>query len=127
MRKENDDTSNCRRGMASRLCLCAVAAAVLPLASSAREITGLQVAADGATATVTMTAGVEGDSHALYFAWSNDGADKGADIASWPHVLRVGRVADDATEATIAITGAAIVSASAVGSAFFTASPRKNA
>ncbi len=111
MRKENDDTSNCRQGMASRLCLCAVAAAVLPLASSAREITGLQVAADGATATVTMTAGVEGDSHALYFAWSNDGADKGADIASWPHVLRVGRVADDATEATIAITGAASITA----------------
>ena len=40
MRKENGDMSNCRRGMASRLCLCALPAAVLPLASSAREITG---------------------------------------------------------------------------------------
>ncbi len=122
MRKENDDTSNCRRGMASRLCLCAVAAAVLPLASSAREITGLQVAADGAAATVTMTAGEEGDSHALYFAWSNDGADKGADIASWPHVLRVGRVADDATEAAIVIPGAATVSAQYACRAFLAVS-----
>ena len=43
-------------------------------------------------------AGNAGDSHALYYAWSNDGKDYGEDPAGWPNVLRVGRVADDATE-----------------------------
>ena len=50
-----------------------------------------------APATVTFEAGTEGDSHVLYYVWSTDGIDKGADLFDWPHAFRVDRVADDAT------------------------------
>ena len=71
---------------------------LIALASSgafARDVTDLTVA-DG-TATVTFEAGTEGDSHVLYYVWSNDGVDKGTTLAAWPNVCRVDRVADDAT------------------------------
>lgn len=65
------------------------------VSSFARDVTGLSVA-DGVV-TVTFEAGSEGDSHVLYYVWSNDGIDKGTALAAWPHALRVDRVADDAT------------------------------
>ncbi|MBO7206346.1 MAG: hypothetical protein J6W10_01890, partial [Kiritimatiellae bacterium] len=77
-----------------------------------REVTNLSVsvADDGsATATVEFTAGEEGDAHVLYYVWSNDGVDKGDDLAAWPHVLRVNRVADDATGFAFALPPAAAV------------------
>ena len=104
-----------KRDVVYRRCIMSSTGAVVPAAmfllfgasAWAREITNLDVSADGATATVAMSAGEEGDSHVLYYAWSNDGVDKGADISAWPHVLRTGRVADNATEATIELPTAA--------------------
>ena len=60
----------------------------------ARDVTNLTVA-DG-TVTVTFEAGDAGDSHVLYYVWSNDGVDKGTTLAAWPNIYRVDRVADDA-------------------------------
>lgn len=77
-----------------------------------REVTNLSVAVadDGsATATTEFTAGAEGDAHVLYYVWSNDGVDKGDDLTAWPHVLRVNRVADDATSMTFQLPVAAFV------------------
>ena len=77
-----------------------------------REVTNLSVAVadDGsATATAEFTAGAQGNAHVLYYVWSNDGVDKGADLAAWPHVLRVNRVADDATSVTFELPVAASV------------------
>ena len=78
-------------------CRCAFAIAAFALVGvvSARDVTNL-VVADG-TATVTFEAGTEGDSHVLYYVWSNDGVDKGTTLAAWPNAYRVDRVADDAT------------------------------
>ena len=67
----------------------------------ARDVTALTVA-DG-TVTVTFEAGDEGDSHVLYYVWSNDGVDKGTTLAAWPNVYRVDRVADDATSYEFAL------------------------
>ena len=74
-------------------------------AALARDVTDLTMA-DG-TATVTFEAGTEGDSHVLYYVWSNDGVDKGTTLAAWPNVYRVDRMADDATSYEFALPAAA--------------------
>ena len=75
--------------------------ALLGTLAFARDVTDLTVA-DG-TVTVTFEAGAEGDSHVLYYVWSNDGVDKGTTLAAWPHAYRVDRVADDATSYEFAL------------------------
>ena len=80
--------------MRRQIRLIALAAAV-SFGAAARDVTNLTVA-DG-TVTVTFEAGTEGDSHVLYYVWSNDGVDKGTTLTAWPNVCRVDRVADDAT------------------------------
>ena len=60
--------------------------ALLGTAAFARDVTNLTVA-DG-TVTVTFEAGDEGDSHVLYYVWSNDGVDKGTTLAAWPTTRR---------------------------------------
>ena len=84
-------------------CRCAFAIAAFALVGvvSARDVTNLTVA-EG-TATVTFEAGTEGDSHVLYYVWSNDGVDKGTTLAAWPNAYRVDRVADDATSYEFAL------------------------
>ena len=79
--------------------------AAVSFGAAARDVTNLTVA-DG-TATVTFEAGTEGDSHVLYYAWSNDGVDKGTTLAAWPNVYRVDRMADDATSYEFALPAAA--------------------
>ena len=75
--------------------------ALLGTEAFARDVTNLTVA-DG-TVTVTFEADDEGDSHVLYYVWSNDGVDKGTSLAAWPHAYRVDRVADDATSYEFAL------------------------
>jgi len=77
--------------------------ALAAASAGAREITSLSIDADAGTATIAFTAGSAGDGHVLYYAWSNDGADKGANLASWPHVVRLCRVADGDTGCTFAL------------------------
>ena len=79
--------------------------AAVSFGAAARDVTNLTVA-DG-TATVTFEAGTEGDSHVLYYVWSNDGVDKGTPLAAWPNVYRVDRMADDATSYEFALPAAA--------------------
>ena len=79
--------------------------AAVSFGAAARDVTNLTVA-DG-TATVTFEAGTEGDSHVLYYVWSNDGVDKGTTLAAWPNVYRVDRMADDATSYEFALPAAA--------------------
>ena len=79
--------------------------AAVSFGAAARDVTNLTVA-DG-TATVTFEAGTEGDSHILYYVWSNDGVDKGTTLAAWPNVYRVDRMADDATSYEFALPAAA--------------------
>ena len=88
-------------------CSCAFAIAAFALVGvvPARDVTDLTVA-DG-TATVTFEAGTEGDSHVLYYVWSNDGVDKGIDLFAWPNAYRVDRVADDATSYEFALPASA--------------------
>ena len=88
----------CRYALAGLAC-------ALVGAVSARNVTDLTVA-DG-TATVTFEAGTEGDSHVLYYVWSNDGVDKGTDLFAWPNAYRVDRVADDATSYEFALPASA--------------------
>ena len=82
-------------------------AAVLSLGAAARDVTGLTVA-DG-TVSVTFEAGAEGDSHVLYYVWSNDGIDKGTDLFAWPNAFRVDRVADDATSCEFTLPASAFL------------------
>ena len=73
-------------------------------AAAMRSVSTLDVLVgeDGsAKAEVAFSEGVEGDSHVLYYVWSNDGIDKGADISDWPNVLRVNRVSDGAQTAYV--------------------------
>lgn len=98
----------------------------LPMSLFSREITGLQVneSDDGsATVTVTMTAGEAGDGHVLYYVWTNDGTDKGSDILAWPNVLRVGRVADDATSESFTLPSDASLTGQYACRVFFATSP----
>lgn len=69
--------------------------AACPLA--ARDITSLVVDSEMNAASVRFEAGQPGDMHAIYYAWANDGVDRGGGISSWPNVFRVGLVADDDT------------------------------
>ena len=98
---------------------------LIALASSgafARDVTSLTVA-DG-TATVTFEAGTEGDSHVLYYAWSNDGVDKGADLFAWPNALRVDRVADDATSYEFSLPASAFLTGQYACRAFLATSAK---
>ena len=81
------------RGMLLASCI----AAAITHPAAAREITALTVDSATHVATVAFTAGEAGDGHVLYYVWSDDAQDKGASLAAWPNVLRVTRVADDAT------------------------------
>jgi hypothetical protein len=82
--------------------ICAVIAAaalamlaVNPLA--ARDVTSFSVDSFADTAAMRFEAGEAGDRHVIYYAWSNDGEDKGDDIQAWPNVARIGLVAEDET------------------------------
>ena len=75
--------------------------AALPL--MARNVNAPSIDPSTGVATITFAAGSAGDGHVLYYAWSNDGEDKGADIAAWPNVVRLCRVADDATGYTFTL------------------------
>lgn len=122
-----------KRDVVYRRCIMSSAGAVVPAAmfllfgasAWAREITNLDVSADGATATVAMTAGEDGETNAVYYAWSNDGADKGADIAAWPHVCRVGRVGEIAGDFTFALPPPAAVSPQYAARVFLATSDKK--
>ena len=107
-------------GKASALAACLVA-----FAAAARDITSISVDGVAGTATVEFTAGNPGDSNVLYYAWSNDGADKGSNIASWPHVVRVCRVADDATSLAFDLPPPAGVGALYASRAFLATSSSK--
>ena len=100
----------------------ALTAAVLPLAASAREISSLVVDPSTTAASVAFEAGTPGDAHVLYYAWSLDGLDKGGDPGDWPNVLRMGRVADNATSFTFPLPPAAAPSGLYVARAFLTTS-----
>ena len=76
-------------------------AASAMLQSEAREISAISI--DGSNATLTMTAGESGDNHCVYWAWSTDGLDHGETIGDWPHVVRLGYVAYNATSKTFAL------------------------
>ncbi len=78
---------------------------------SALEITSFAVDSSANTATVSFTAGEAGVTNALYYVWSNDGFDKGAAIADWPNVVRIGRVGEADAGATFSLPDAAAVSA----------------
>ena len=96
-----------KRSAVKPLRLVALAVCLAAFDTAARDITSLSVDAGSGTSTVEFTAGNPGDGHILYYAWSNDGMDKGADIASWPNVVRLCRVADDATGYTFALPSVA--------------------
>ena len=59
------------------------------------------------SATVELTADEGGNGHVIYWAWSEDLQDKGAQIEAWPNVVRVCRVAADETSRTFALPNAA--------------------
>ena len=69
--------------------------AMLPAFVMAREITSVSYDPGTKSATVELTADEGGDSHVIYWAWSEDLQDKGAQIEAWPNVVRVCRVAAD--------------------------------
>lgn len=97
--------------------------ALLGTAAFARDVTGLTVA-DG-TVTVTFEAGDEGDSHVLYYVWSNDGVDKGTTLAAWPNAYRVDRVADDATSYSFTLPTEAFLTGQYACRAFLATSEKK--
>ncbi len=107
--------------MRRQIALVALIAAV-SLGAAARDMTNLTVA-DG-TATVTFEAGTEGDSHVLYYVWSTDGVDKGADLFAWPNAFRVDRVADDATSYEFALPAAASLTGQYACRAFLASSTK---
>lgn len=82
----------------------------LALVTHAREITSLTFTQSGTdvTANVAFTAGESGDSHILYLAYG--ASDLGATLYDWATgggIVPSVAVADDATSATVALTGAA--------------------
>ena len=83
------------------------AAAVMPMLSVsafAREMTGFSVDAENSTATVVLgEAAVEGETNAVYYAWSVDGQDRGDDISNWPNVVRLGIVDETDSERTFSL------------------------
>ena len=97
-------------------------AALAPLASGAREISTLSVDTAVGTVSVEFAAGEEGDGHVLYYAWSNDGQDKGGAIASWPNVVRLGRIGDSATSTNFPLPSAASVTGLYASRAFLATS-----
>ncbi len=97
-------------------------ASVTPL--FAREMSSLVINDDTLVVTVGFTAGEPGDGHVLYYVWSNDGEDKGAALAAWPNVVRLGRVADDATSYSFALPATASVTARYAARAFLATSDR---
>ena len=70
-------------------------AAAAALGAVARDVTGL-VVADG-TVTVTLDAGSENSTNAIYFAWNNLGTDSGSNPSAWENILRIGLVPAEAT------------------------------
>ncbi len=98
-------------------------ASVTPL--FAREMSSLVINDDTLVVTVGFTAGEPGDGHVLYYVWSNDGEDKGATLAAWPNVARLGRVADDATSYSFALPASASVTARYAARALLATSDRK--
>ena len=108
--------------MRRQIRLIALAAAV-SFGAAARDVTNLTVA-DG-TATVTFEAGTEGDSHVLYYVWSNDGIDKGTTLAAWPNAYRVDRVADDATSYSFTLPTEAFLTGQYACRAFLATSAKK--
>lgn len=80
------------------------AVALASPASVGRAITAADYRQAGGVTNIVLTLapGAAGDNHALYIAW--DAIDKGADMANWSHFQRVGRVAADATSASVPIS-----------------------
>lgn len=89
----------------------ATAAAFAALVVEAREVSGLDIDVDAGIATATFMAGDPGETNAVYYVWSNDGVDKGENIAAWPNVYRVGRVGELAGDFAITLPTAAAVTA----------------
>ena len=110
--------------METRIILFAVAgyAAWCTQSALAREISSLVVDRRSGVATVVFTAGESGDNHALYYVWSNDSADRGAAIAAWPNVIRIGRVGDDDTSVAFELPAAAKVTGCYAARAFLDSS-----
>ena len=81
--------------------------AMLPAFVMAREITSVSYDPSTKSATVELTADEGGNGHVIYWAWSEDLQDKGAQIEAWPNVVRVCRVAADETRRTFALPEAA--------------------
>ena len=84
----------------------------LPALMMAREITSVSYDPGTKSATVELTADEGGNGHVIYWAWSEDLQDKGAQIDAWPNVVRVCRVAADETSRTFALPDAAAPSGS---------------
>ena len=61
----------------------------LPALMMAREITSVSYDPGTKSATVELTADEGGNGHVIYWAWSEDLQDKGAQIDAWPNVVRV--------------------------------------
>lgn len=110
--------------MNARLIYSLLASAALALPATAREITALSVDSATHVATVEFTAGEAGDGHVLYYAWSDDAQDKGAALAAWPNVLRVTRVADDATSHSFELPDVAASAVRSAARAFLATSDR---
>ena len=108
------------RGMLLASCI----AAAITHPAAAREITALTVDSATHVATVAFTAGEVGDGHVLYYAWSDDAVDCGATLAAWPNVVRVTRVADDATSYSFTLPAAALSSDRCAARAFLATSTR---
>ena len=98
------------------------AGAILPLA--ARNVTSFSVNPAANTVAVQFEAGTAGDKHALYYAWSNDGVDKGGQIESWPNVVRIGLIGDDATSMAFELPPPANVLGSYAARAFLAATDK---
>ena len=92
--------------------------------AAARDVTALSIDAATGEATVTIAAGEPGDGHVLYYVWSNDGYDKGGTLAAWPNVVRLGRVADDATSYSFTLPAVAAPTARYAARAILATSDR---
>ncbi len=88
----------------------------------ARDVTNLTI--EDGTVTVTFEAGSDGDSHVLYYVWSNDGVDKGTDLFAWPNAYRADRVADDATSYAFALPASASLTGQYACRAFLASSAK---
>ena len=113
-----------RSVLRSRCACILILAALLVAPSFAREITALSVDVENATATVTLgEAAAEGETNAVYYVWTNDGVDRGDNIASWPNVVRLGIVDETDEERTFNLAAQERPTAQYAARAFLATTP----